>query len=154
MEFIALIKAAWTVFIGWMSAVFFYFLPIKEIINGLLIAFALSFIFGVIASLRVQNESLNLKKAITAFKEIAIYLLILASLFTIGDKMQSDAFVFELMGTITWGLIYLYFTNMTKNLSRLMPNSRGVKYLHYVLALEFLKKAPSIKEFEENERTN
>lgn len=151
MEIVTFIKAGWTVFMGWISAALFYFLPIKEIINGLLIAFALSFVLGIVVGIRYQNETVDKDKAFRAFREIAIYLLILAALFSIGDKMNSDAFVYELLGTITWGMIYFYMTSAFKNLSRMAPDSKGLKYIHYVLALEFLKKIPSLKDFEDNE---
>lgn len=152
MEFITLIKTAWTVVVGWMSAVLFYFLPISEIINGLLIAFALSFLFGIIAGLRVQAESISKDKAFVAFRELSIYLLILAAIYTIGDKMSSKDFTYQIIGTITWGMIYFYLTSFFKNASRLAPNSIGLKYIHYVIALEFLKKYPSLKNFQnENE---
>ena len=154
MELIAVIKTAWTIFLGWISSVLFFFLPIKDLMNGLLLAFGLSFIFGIVAGLRVQGESISKKKAFTAFGEIAVYLLILASLFTIGDTMNDSDMIYEILGTITWGMIYFYIASFLKNTSRLIPSSRGLKYIHYVISMEFLKKNPSIKEFEDNEKAN
>lgn len=151
MDYIGAIKAAWTAFLGWTTSVFIYFLPVKDLMHALLFAFISSFILGVIAGIRVQNESLDTKKAKSAVVEVVVYLVALASLFIIGDKMDSDEFIHETISTITWGLIYIYITNCTKNLRRLMPDSKGIKYLHYVLSFEFLKKSESIKNFQDYE---
>lgn len=154
MDLIAIIKAGWATLIGWTSSVLFYFLPIMDLIYGLLIAFALSFLVGIIAGVRVQNESVSKDKAFVAFKEVAIYLVILASLFVIGDRMNSHDFIYQVMSTITWGLIYFYFISSMKNLSRLNPQSKGLRYIYFVIDLQFLKRTPTIMEFEKIDNQN
>lgn len=150
-EIFIAVKAILASIFGWFSSALFYFLPIKSIIEGLLLSFALSFIFGVIYGVRCQMENIDKDKAFVAIKELAVYLLILASLFTIGERMNDDETVYQFLRVITWGLIYVYFTNFTKNLSRLFPGIYGIKMIHYVLNAEFFKKQREMKKKIEDE---
>mgnify|MGYP003610716465 CR=1 FL=1 len=66
---------------------------------------------------------------------------------SIGDKMKDGGWVFEVLSAITWGMIYFYVANWTKNLKRLFPSSRGISFIHYILGLEILKNLPLLKNF-------
>lgn len=148
------LKAAYYTLLGWLTSMYFYFAPIHGIIIGLSIAFGLSFFSGLIAGLVVQKESFDFKKAFNAFIEITVYFVFVSSLFTIGEKMKGGEWVYEILSAISWGLIYFYFTNLTKNVKRILPKSRAIAFLHYVLSLEFIKKVPYLKDFEEHEKKN
>ena len=145
------IKACWYTLIGWFSQMVFYFTPIHGLIVGLTIAFFVSFAFGILAGVLKQNEAVNLKKASRAFTELATYFVIIAALFIIGDKMEDGGWVADILSAITWGMIYFYVANWTKNMKRLFPSSRGIRFLNFVLGLEFLKRVPYLKDFVEQE---
>lgn len=146
------VKAAFCTLIGWVFSVVFYFAPIHGLIIGMSISFAGSFLLGIIAGLTVQGESIDLKKAGVAFSEFANYLIILAALYTIGDKMQDSDWIYSILRCITWGMIYFYCANCTKNMKRIWSRSRFVLFMWYVLNLEFIKKYPILKKFEQYEK--
>lgn len=145
------IKTCYYTLLGWLSQMVFYFTPIHGLIVGLTIAFFISFVFGIFAGILKQDEAVNLKKASRAFSELATYFVIIAALFIIGEKMQDGGWVYEILSAITWGMIYFYVANWTKNMKRLFPNSRGISFLNFVLGLEFLKRIPYLKDFVDQE---
>ncbi len=152
MDLITGIKSVFYTLLGWVTSMVFYFAPVHGLMIALSVAFFASFFFGILAGLIVQKEDVNLKKASVAFSEFANYLLILAALFVIGDKMQSKEWIFQILTWITWGMIYFYIANWAKNAKRLFPRSQFLAFLWFVLNLEFLKKFPYLKQFEEHER--
>ena len=141
------IKALYLTFIGWFSQMAFYFLPIQGLIEGLVFAFFVSFAFGIVTGIMKQGEKVHIKKAFHAFSELATYLVIIASLFVIGERMKGSDWLYEIMSAITWGMIYFYVANWTKNMKRLFPNSKGVAFLNFVMGLEFIKKIPYLSDF-------
>ena len=111
MDLITGIKSVFYTLLGWVTSMVFYFAPVHGLMIALSVAFFASFFFGILAGLIVQKEDVNLKKASVAFSEFANYLLILAALFVIGDKMQSKEWIFQILTWITWGMIYFYIAN-------------------------------------------
>lgn len=148
----SLFKAAYYTVLGWLSQMVFYFTPIHGLIVGLSISFFISFIFGVLVGILKQDEAVDLKKASRAFSELMTYFVIIAALFVIGDKMKGESWLFEIISAITWGMIYFYVANWTKNMKRLFPNSKGVGFLNFVLGLEFIKKIPYLSDFLEKDK--
>lgn len=145
------VKFIYYTIMGWFSSMIFYFTPIHGLIIGLSISFFVSFAFGILAGILKQDEQVDLKKASRAFSELATYFMIIAALFVIGDKMQDGGWVYEILSAITWGMIYFYVANWTKNMKRLFPSSRGIAFLNFVLGLEFLKRIPYLKDFVDQE---
>jgi hypothetical protein len=154
MDLITWIKTGVYTLLGWITSMVFYFAPVHGLMIALSVAFFGSFIFGIIAGTVVQKEDVSLRKASVAFSEFANYLLILAALFVIGDKMDSKDLVYQVLTWITWGMIYFYIANWTKNLKRLFPSSRFFDFLWFILNLEFVKKFPFLKQFQEHEYKN
>lgn len=146
------VKFIYYTVMGWFSSMIFYFTPIHGLIIGLSISFFVSFAFGILAGILTQSEAVDLKKASRAFSELATYFVIIAALFVIGDKMKDGGWIYEILSAITWGMIYFYVANWTKNMKRLCPNSRGVAFLHFVLGLEFIKRVPFLKDFVDQEK--
>jgi predicted membrane-bound spermidine synthase len=149
-----ILKACYYTFMGWTSSVIFYFAPIHGLILALTIAFFISFMLGVLTGIFKQGERLEPKKGFSAIYELAMYFVLIAALFVIGDRMENSEWICELLRAITWGMIYFYVTNWTKNLKRLFPGSRGFSFLHFILGLEFLKKVPILERFVEHEKNN
>ena len=50
-----------------------------------------------------------------------------------------------------YAVIYFYSVNVFRNLAKLFPDSRTLKFLYYVLSFEVLRKLPFLKRFEEQE---
>ncbi len=148
----SLIKMFYYAVIGWITSVVLYFTPIHKLIIALTIAFTLSLILGILAGIIVQNESLSMKKALSALFELMVYFVVTAALFSIGKTIGNAGWVIDILRGITWGLIYFYAANWFKNLKRLFPKSRGIAFLHFVFNLEFVKKFPMIKDYLDDEK--
>ncbi len=151
---IDLFKKIFAFGLGFVNSVLLYFLPIKGLVQVLFGLFLVSYIVGTIHSIREQHESISKTKTFKAIKEFTIYTVLIAGLYMIGERMQSNDFMLTVITTVTWGLIYIYFTNIFKNLTRLMPYYVGLKWVYFVLNLEFLKRVPALKEFEEKEKND
>lgn len=143
-EILAFIKA---VIISFFSAVAAYFLPIGPFIVVIITAFFLNFITGLSSGFIVHDESFNFKKALHTLIEVAIYMIIVASAFFIGDKMNDREAVLNVIYGVTYAFIYFYAVNILKNLKRLFPSSRGINFLHFTLSLEFIKRIPFMTDF-------
>ncbi len=151
---VEIIKKTLAFFLGFLNSVLFYFFPIAQLVEVLFLVFVLSYLIGTIHSIRIQQESISKTKTFTAVKEFAIYTILLAGLYVIGERMSANSAMLTIITTITWGLIYIYTTNIFKNLTRLMPYAKGLKWIYFVLNLEFIRRVPGLKEFEEKEKEN
>jgi len=153
MELLKFLKAIYYSLSGYFTAMLVYFLPIKDLTIAIAIAFIVNFAFGIIAGILTQHESINFKKALYAFCEVAVYLVILTCMFTLGEKLKGDEWVYRGIYVLTCAWICFYLANWSKNLKRLFPTSRGINFFYFVLNLEFLKRIPYLKKFEEYEKT-
>lgn len=153
MDGYGLLKAAYYSVYGWLASALLYFFPLEGLVISISIAFVVNFATGILTGILIQNEGVNFKKALLAFCEVAVYLVILTCLFTIGEKMKSQQTVFNAGSILTWAWIAFYVANWSKNLKRLFPESKGISFFFFVLNLEFVKRIPYLKKFEENEKT-
>lgn len=138
--------------LGLLNSMLFYFMPIKQLIEVLFVLFLVSYLVGVIHSVRNQLEDISKTKTFKATTEFTIYTLLIAGFFIIGERMSANGMIIRIIEIITWGLIYIYTTNIFKNLTRLMPHAKGLRWIYFVLNLEFIKRIPQLKDFEEQEK--
>jgi len=146
------IKSIFYTISGWFSAILLYFLPIKDLVHALAIMFAINFVLGILAGILVQGEKVDFKKALLAFAEIALYLVILTCVFNLGEKMKGSDWIFAMLIWLTWAWHYFYVSNILKNMTRLLPNSKGLRFAYYILGLEFIKRIPGLRGFERKEK--
>ena len=140
----SLIKAT---IVGVFSAIAAYFVPIGPFVLVIISAFILNFLAGISAGFLVLDESFDFKKAIWTFIEMDTYLIIVASAFFIGDKMNDREAVLKGIYGVTYAFIYFYSINILRNLKLLFPSSRGISFLHFVTSLEFIKRIPFMTAF-------
>ena len=152
MDGTGLIKATYFTVSGWLTSMLLYFMPIKELTIVISIAFVVNFVTGIVTGILVQNEPIQFKKALLAFCEVAVYLVIFTTMFSVGERMNSYQSVLTALQVLTWAWIYFYVSNWSKNLKRLLPDSRGIAFFYFVLNLEFMKRIPYLKKFEEYEK--
>jgi len=138
--------------IGWATATFLFFEPIHNLWLCIGVAWLFNFLFGWVASMVVQHEQFNHKKALGTMKEVSIYLFITALLFFLGETMKDRNSVLFSLNVITWAFILFYLINILKNLRRLAPDSKGVHYVYILVSLEFLKNLPHFKQFKKEEK--
>ena len=152
MNTIEIIKKAYALVFGFISSVLFYFLPIRDLVLLLFCLFVVSYLIGIVHSVRFDLEDISKTKTFRAIKEFTIYTALIACFFIIGERMHADGVMLKIIETITWGLIYIYTTNIFKNLVRLFPYAKGVRWIYFVLNLEFIKRFPELGEFNEKEK--
>lgn len=148
------VKAFVAAILGFLNSMLFYFMPIHQLIALLFGLFVCSYLVGMVNSIRNQMEDISKTKTFRAVLEFTVYTVLIAGFFIIGERMRSDAMMIRFIEIITWGLIYIYITNIFKNLTRLMPYAKGLKWIYFVLNLEFMKRIPQIKDFETKEKND
>lgn len=151
---IEIFKRLYALIVGFISSTIFYFMPIARLVEILFLLFVVSYVLGVIHSIRYDLEDISKTKTFRAVAEFMIYSLLIAGFFVIGERMEAEGAMLVIIETITWGLIYIYTNNIFKNLSRLFPYAKGIRWVYFVLNLEFIKRFPSIAEFNKKENEN
>jgi hypothetical protein len=136
---------------GWLLHILLYFLPIKDLSICIFIAFLMNFSMGILAGILVNCETLNIKKALYAFFEIAVYLVIVTCGYTWGEKLGNLYIILDGISILTWSWIYMYLVNFLKNAGRIAPNSKRIRFAHYILSLEFIRYLPILRKFEKKE---
>lgn len=134
------------------SSILAYLTPVKDIMLCIMISFTANFLTGYIAGIVTQCEMFSLKKAKVAIYEAVVYLLLIAIIFTLGEKMGDKEWALKCLSIITYAWIYFYLVNILKNLKRLFPLSRGLAFVYYVVSLEFVKRFPYLKDFIDSEK--
>lgn len=151
MNILLFLKSSYYSLMGWLASILLYFFPIKELAIAIGIAFIINFSFGIFVGVVIQREGVKFKKAMFAFYEVAVYLVIFTTMFAVSDRMKCYQSALMAMKVLTWAWLYFYASNWSKNLKRIFPDSRGIAFFYFLLNLEFLKNIPFLKKFEEYE---
>jgi hypothetical protein len=146
------IKALWVVFFSAVMAMISYFEPVINMIIAITIIFVVDIIFGIASGKKLNKEPVSFKKGFAAIKLFGIYIFVITLLYAIGKLMYNEKMILYVVKTISWVAIYFYVTNLTKNLRRLNPNVKCIKFIHWFLSVEFLDNIPSLKKFLEKYR--
>ncbi len=141
-----------TLIVGTLSAMIAYFHPITNVLFSLFYLFLLNLLFGLVAGITVNKEVFSFRKAFNCMKETAVFFLILASTYTVGEKMGNPGGALQCVTTVTYAFIYFYAVNILKNLRRLFPASRGLSFIYYFVSMEFVRKIPFLAEFVNQEQ--
>ena len=100
----------------------------------------------------VKKKNFNTGKILLSFFYVAIYLVILLSVYIVGVKMGDVNQALFVDKFITYVFIYFYVANIFKNLRILLPNNKPISFLDYVFHLEILKRIPSLSEWLEKQK--
>lgn len=132
------------------SVVIGYFAPLKDIIFVIFFVFLLNCLFGLVAGIGVENERFNLKKFFRCILETAVFYVIVLSIYLIGEKMGNPSGALQCISGVVYAIIYFYSVNILRNAHKLLPKSKVIKFLYYVLSFEVIKKIPYLKQYQEN----
>ena len=127
-----------------------YFAPLKDIVFVLFFVFLLNCIFGLIAGVGVQGERFSLKKFFRCISETLVFYVIVLSIYMVGEKMGNTDGAVQCISGVVYAIIYFYAVNILRNAHKLLPKSKGLKFLYYVLSFEIIKKIPYLQQFQEN----
>lgn len=126
-----------------------YFAPLKDIVFVIFFIFLLNCIFGLLAGVGVEGEKFNLKKFFRCIMETLIFYVIVLSIFVIGEKMGNLSGALQCISGVVYAIIYFYAVNILRNTHKLLPKSRVIKFLFYVLSFEVIKKIPYLQQYQE-----
>jgi hypothetical protein len=130
-----------------LAAILAYFEPVHNVLAAVLLLFALNFLFGLLAGIVVNGEKFSFRKAFVCIREVSVFLLILATVFFVGDHLGARGESLQAVSTIAYALVYFYAVNICKNLRELFPQSRPISYLYYLLSIEVLCKLPLLNNY-------
>ena len=137
-----------------------YFEPVKFLLLLVTILFILDFITGVLKSRKVNKTwTLKSKKLRWSFVKMLVYMGVMALTFAVCEMMSlSVDIALSVVKIEVWCIVYVEGLSIIENLLVLFPGDKFLKFLHYLLSVEFLKYIPALsnflKEKEENDENN
>lgn len=132
------------------SVVVGYFAPLKDIVFVIFFIFLLNCIFGLVAGVGVQGEKFSLKKFFRCIMETFVFYVIVLSIYLVGEKMGNPGGAIQCISGVTYAIIYFYTVNILRNAHKLLPKSKVIKFLYYVLSFEVIKKIPYLQQYMDN----
>lgn len=126
-----------------------YFAPLKDVVFVIFFVFLLNCVFGLIAGVGVQGEKFSLKKFFRCIMETLVFYIIVLSVYLVGEKMGNPEGAIQCISGLVYAIIYFYFVNILRNAHKLLPKSKGIKFMYYVLSFEIIKKIPYLQEYQE-----
>ena len=129
-----------------------YFAPISDMVFVIFYLFLLNMMAGMIAGMVVDDEEFKLKKFFRCITETFVLYVIVLSVFLLGEKMGNKGGAMQCISGIVYAIMYFYSVNILRNLKKLLPGSRPIAFLYYVVSFEFVKKVPFLKEFQQSEQ--
>ena len=126
-----------------------YFAPLKDIVFVIFFVFLLNCIFGLLAGVGVEGERFNLKKFFRCICETLVFYVVVLSIYVIGEKMGNPAGAIQCISGVVYAIIYFYFVNILRNAHKLLPKTKVIYFLYYVLSFEIIKKIPYLAQYQE-----
>ena len=126
-----------------------YFAPLKDMVFVIFFVFLLNCIFGLLAGVGVQKERFSLKKFFRCILETLVFYVIVLSIYLVGEKMGNPSGAVQCISGVVYAIIYFYAVNILRNCHKLLPKSKGIKFLYYVLSFEVIKKIPYLQQYQE-----
>ncbi|MDR3244808.1 MAG: phage holin family protein [Prevotellaceae bacterium] len=126
-----------------------YFEPIKLLIVLVVMLFFADFITGVWKSVKVNRTwEIKSKRLRWSFVKMFVYLALVALSFLICGYMQlAPETAVSISKVQVWAIVYVEGLSIVENLLVIYPNDKFLKFLHYLLAVEFLKFIPVFGKF-------
>lgn len=139
-------------FITMASVLLAYFAPVQNMIFVIFFVFLLNCLCGLIAGILCQNERFSLKKFLFCLCETALFYVIVLSIFFIGEKMQKTDAAIQCITGVVYAIVYFYSTNILRNCKTIVPDSKVIAFLYYVVSFEFVKYVPFLKRYLESQK--
>lgn len=130
-----------------------YFAPLKDIVFVIFFIFLLNCLFGLLAGVGVEGERFNLKKFFRCIMETLVFYVIVLSIYLVGEKMGNPAGAIQCISGVVYAIIYFYTVNILRNAHKLLPKSKVIHFLFYVLSFEVIKKIPYLQQYIEHADT-
>ena len=117
--------------------------PIQDFMAGMLILFAVNFVFGLLAAI-FNGEKWSWRKAGMCFIYCLIFFATAASMFIVGHFMHTEEQALVCVKYVCFAAIYVFGTNILRNWRNLCtpgsPWYNLVSLLYYVLTVKFVER--------------
>jgi hypothetical protein len=139
--------------VGTLTTLAAYLSPISSVIFSVLYVFIFNFACGYLAGM-ANGEKFAWKKTFSTVKEVAVYYMILVSIFIVGERMGNNEAALQAVTTITYAFIYFYSVNIFRNLVIIFKGNRGINFIYFVISFEVIKKIPFMDSFIKSENAS
>ncbi len=136
-----------------LSVIMAYLAPVSSMVYVILLLFLVNCVAGLLSGMLVNKESFSVKKFFHCLLETLAFFALVILVYVLGDLMEKPNAALQCITGIVYAVMYFYSVNVLRNLARIFPDSRTLRFLYYVLSLEVLKKLPFLKKFEEQEQS-
>jgi intracellular septation protein A len=124
-----------------------YLEPIYNPVTVLGFVFVLDIVFGILTDLIRNDDRIRPKKFLIAVAFLAMYLVIIASTYVIGERMGDAIEALYFVKILTYVFAYCYVSNILRNMGELAPGSKAIAFLDYFIGLQIIKRLPEVAEF-------
>ncbi len=114
--------------------------------------FLADFITGIVSSWK-KGEKFTSSRARWSFAKTFCYIGTFVVIIIIGLCINQLAFFISILKITVWAAIWFEAVSNIENLISLFPNNRFLKFVHYILAVEWVKKIPFLSDFLKEEKT-
>lgn len=135
-----------------LSVTLAYFAPISDMVFVIFYLFLFNMLAGMIAGMVVNDEAFKLKKFFHCILETFVLYVIVLSVFCLGEKMHNTDGAMQCISGIVYAIVYFYSVNILRNLKLLLPDSRPISFLYYVVSFEIVKRIPYLQNFNEQKK--
>lgn len=126
-----------------------YFEPIAALLVLIATLFVLDFITGVLKQVKLTGKLLLKSRKIRwSFVKMFVYMAVMALTFYVCEAMQLGIeTTISVVKIEVWCVIYIEGLSIVENLLVLFPEDKFLRFIHYLLAIEFLKYVPFVSNF-------
>jgi hypothetical protein len=124
-----------------------YLEPIYNPVTVLGFIFVLDIVFGILTDLIRNDDRIRPKKFLIAVSFLAMYLVIIASTYVIGERMGDATEALYFVKIFTYVFAYCYASNILRNMKELAPGSKAIAFLDYFVGLQIVKRLPEVAGF-------
>jgi phage-related holin len=126
-----------------------YFEPIRALLVLVTALFVADFLTGIVKSRKLYGcWSLQSKRLRWSFVKMFVYMAVMALTFGVCEAMMlSRGTGLAVVKIEVWCIVYVEGLSIIENLLTLFPDDKFLKFLHYLLSVEFLKYVPVLNDF-------
>ncbi|MDR2147715.1 MAG: phage holin family protein [Tannerella sp.] len=114
--------------------------------------FVSDFFTGLFASLK-QGKGFQSSKARWSFAKAFSYLGTFAVIVFLGTTLKKMEVFMNVLNVAVWSATWFECISNLENLLILFPGNRFLKFMHFILAVEWVKKIPGLSEFLKEEKS-
>lgn len=128
-------------------AVMSFLNPIRMDIAVIVIMIVANFVAGWLESTLVERDRFRLDKFTKAMSEGVVYVLLIIGAYMVLKIKGIEQYALYCTSIVSYAVMYFLGLNILRNLIKLLPNSKVLVFLYYLMNIEFVKKIPLLSKF-------